>query len=113
MDLTELVVLKWAALRYIEMLVDLVLQLVTHLFGVTQQHLCVLFVKDWVVSTSIPSAHGALHHNHCLALPHLRQVSSLSICAYKTAWLCSCSTQVSQIQTDMPAKSRYNSKLGY
>ena len=74
------------SLRYIEMLVDLVLQLITHLFGVTQQHLCVLFIKHWVVSTSIPSAHSALHHNHCLALPHLRQALSLSVRA------CNCMT---------------------
>ena len=63
-----------SSLRYIEMLIDLVLQLITHLLGVAQQHLCVLFVEHWVVRTSISSAHGALHHNHCLALPDLRQV---------------------------------------
>ena len=90
-----------SSLSYIEMLVDLVLQLVTHLFGITQQHLCVLFVKHWVVSTSVPSAHGALHHNYCLALPHLHHISSLSLCAGETVWLCVCSTEMSQVHTSM------------
>ena len=101
-----------SSLRYIEMLVDFVLQLITHLFGITQQHLCVLFVEHWVVSTSIPSAHGALHHNHCLALPHLQQVSSLSACACEPVRLCSCSTQMFCVHT-MPGRSTNNSKFGY
>ena len=62
------------------MLIDFVLELVTHLLGITQKHLCVVFVEHWVVGTSIAGTHGALHHNDCLALPHL-QMPRFKLCS--------------------------------
>ena len=56
----------------IEVLIDFLLQLITHLLGISQQHLRVVFVEDWVVGTSISCTHGALHDNHLLALPDLQ-----------------------------------------
>lgn len=61
----------WRTLLHVEVLIDLRLKLVTHLLGITKKHLGVLFVENWVVCPSIPGTHGALHHNHLLALPHL------------------------------------------
>lgn len=75
---TKLQSAKWdASLGYAEVLIDLVFQLVTHLFGISQQHLCVVLVEHWIVSASVPSPHCSFHHNHCLAFPHLHQEPSL------------------------------------
>lgn len=59
-------------LGHVEMLVDFSLELITHCLGIAQKHGGVLLIKYWVVCTSISCAHGALHYNHRLALPHLR-----------------------------------------
>lgn len=56
----------------IEVLIDFLLQLIAHLLGISQQHLRVVFVEDWVIGTSISCTHGSLHDNHLLALPDLQ-----------------------------------------
>lgn len=111
MDLTELVVLKWAALRYIEMLVDLVLQLVTHLFGVTQQHLCVLFVKH--CGLSAPAYPAPMVRFITITALLFHTCARYSACQYVHVKLYGFACAQLRCSIYTPAKSTYNSKLAY
>jgi hypothetical protein len=50
---------------------DLCLDLVAHLLGISQEHLCVLLVEHRVISACVSDAHCALHKYDLLGLPDL------------------------------------------
>mmetsp|Transcript_21690 Transcript_21690/g.63392 ORF Transcript_21690/g.63392 Transcript_21690/m.63392 type:complete len:536 (+) Transcript_21690:104-1711(+) len=54
------------------LVVELGLDGVEGLLGVAEEHVGVILNKHWVVRARIARAHGALHHDHILGLPHVQ-----------------------------------------